>query len=75
MKYRIIGKPKRNGEICYRVQESLLGIIWTTVKWDAVEAPHPDLRIPGPCTINAVFGNDIQSAEKCLKGLTILNKI
>ena len=69
MKYRIIGKIGKDGEIHYKVQESLLGIIWTTVKWEAAEAPHPDLMIPGNCTIVAVFGNDIQSAEKCLKGL------
>lgn len=72
--YRIIGKIKKDKKLHYKVQESLLGIIWTTVKWEATEAPHPDLRIPGPCTVNAVFGDDIQSAEKCLKGLEGLYK-
>lgn len=69
MKYRIIGKIGKDEEIHYKVQESLLGIIWNTVKWQAAEAPHPDLIIPGNCIINAIFGDDIQSAEKCLKGL------
>ena len=69
MKYRIIGKIKKDGKIHYKVQESLLGIIWTTVTWDGAFAPHPDLVIPGPCEVSAIFGDDIEAAEKCLKGL------
>lgn len=70
MKYRIVGKYKNN-ELIYKVQKNFLfgfPLFWTTVKYWGPEAPHPDLAIPGCCTINCVF-NDSMDAEKCLNGL------
>ena len=70
MKYRIIGKYKNN-ELIYKVQKSLLfglPLFWKTVTYWGPTPPHPDLAVPGCCTINCVF-SDGEDAEKCLNGL------
>lgn len=70
MKYRIVGKYKNN-KVIYKVQENpLFGLplFWTTVTYWGPDAPHPDLVVPGDCTVNCIFSN-IEDAEKCLNGL------
>jgi len=70
MKYRIVSKYENN-EVIYKVQENpLFGLplFWTTVTYWGPKPPHPDLAVPGPCTVNCVF-SDIKDAEKCLNGL------
>ena len=74
MKYRIVDKYKNN-KLIYKVQENpLFGfpLFWMTVTYWGPEAPHPDLTIPGDCTVNCVFSNS-EDAEKCLNGL--MNKL
>jgi len=68
MKYRIVSKINRYGETVYKVQESVLGIIWMTVRYIGFQPPHPDLMVPAACTVNCVFDR-IEDAEKCLKAL------
>ena len=68
MKYRIVSRINRYGEIVYKVQESVLGIIWMTVRYFGFQPPHPDFMIPADCTVNCVFSS-IEDAEKCLKAL------
>lgn len=70
MKYRIIGKYKNN-KLIYKVQVGFL-FFWKTVTYWGLEPPHPDLSIPGDCTINCIFNNS-KDAEKCLNGL--MNKL
>jgi hypothetical protein len=74
MKYRIVGKYENN-ELVYKVQENpLFGLplFWITVTYWGPQAPHPDLTVPGCCTVHCVF-SDSEDAEKCLKGL--MNKL
>lgn len=68
MKYRIVSKINRYGETVYKVQESVLGIIWMTVRYIGFQPPHPDFMIPADCIVNCVFSR-IEDAEKCLKAL------
>jgi hypothetical protein len=70
MAYRIVGKYKNN-KFIYKVQVGFL-FFWKTVTYWGPSAPHPDLNIPAPCTVNCIFSNS-KDAEKCLNGL--MNKL
>ena len=77
IKHRILELIYNNGTRKYKVQENLLfglPLFWTTVTYWGPKPPHPDLAVPGCCTVNCVFST-LEDAKKCLIGLSNKNSI
>ena len=77
IKYRILECIYNNGTKKYKVQKNLLfgfPLLWFTASFCSLNPPHPDLAVLGFCEVNCVF-NTLESAKKCLIGLSNKNSI